>query len=62
MTITSARPASSRRNSKQRAQFARQMVLAEFGYRHGRALDQSDFVDRLPHQRPPRMDEIGRRQ
>ena len=34
---------------RHRANFARQMVFAEFG-RHGRALDQADFVDRQPWQ------------
>ena len=30
-----------------RADFARQAVIAAFG-RHARALDQADFIDRLP--------------
>ena len=32
-----------------------------FGHRCGRAIDQGDFVDRLPHQRPLCIDEIGAR-
>ena len=28
--------------------FAREITLAEFGPRNGRALDQADFTDRLP--------------
>ena len=31
-----------------RADFARQATIAEFGWRHARHLDQSDFVDRKP--------------
>ena len=50
-----------RKSNKRRAQFARQMMLAEFGYRYGRAIDQGDFVDRQPHQRPLRIHEIGGR-
>ncbi len=33
-----------------RANFARQAVIAAFGWRHARALDQADFVDRMPDQ------------
>lgn len=36
---------------RHRASFARQVVFAEFGH-HARALDQDDFVDRLPGQAP----------
>jgi hypothetical protein len=50
-----------RKSNKRRAQFARQMMLAEFGHRYGRAIDQGDFVDRPPHQRPPTIYEIGGR-
>ncbi len=50
-----------RKSNPHRAQFARQIMLEEFGHRYGRAIDQSDFVDRPPHQRPPRIDEIERR-
>ena len=32
------------------AGFARDIVFAEFGYRHARALDYGDFTDRLPSQ------------
>ena len=38
-----------RRNS---ADFARQATIAEFGWRHARALDQADFRDRPPGQFP----------
>ena len=31
-----------------RADFARQAVIAAFGWRHARALDQADFEDRKP--------------
>ncbi len=34
-----------------RASFARQATIAAFG-RHARALDQADFVDRLPGETP----------
>ena len=51
-----------RKSNKQRAQFARQMMLEEFGYRYGRAIYQDDFVDRKPHQRPLRIHELGARQ
>ena len=50
-----------RKATRRRAQFARQMMLEEFGYRYGRAIDQRDFVDRPPHQRPPTIYEIGGR-
>ncbi len=50
-----------RKSNPHRAQFARQMMLEEFGHRYGRAIDQADFVDRLPHEPLPRIDEIGRR-
>ena len=49
------------KSNPRRAEFARQMVLDQFGYRHGRALDQGDFTDREPHQRPLRAYEIGAR-
>ena len=39
-------------NSGRRAKFARQMVFAEFGYRHARALGEIDFVDRRPDEIP----------
>ena len=35
-----------------RAGFARDIVFAEFGYRHARALDYDAFVDRMPNQAP----------
>ena len=31
-----------------RASFARDAVIAEFGWHFARALDQADFIDRLP--------------
>lgn len=58
---TPALPASSQRNSRSRAQFARAAVFAEFGHRNGRAIDQGNFRDRAPHQRPPTVFEVGRR-
>ncbi len=33
---------------RHRAEFARQAVIAEFGWRFAKALDQADFVDRAP--------------
>ena len=50
-----------KKSNPRRAEFARQMMFEEFGHRYGRAIDQGDFVDRPPHQRPLRIDEIGRR-
>ena len=38
------------------ADFARQATIAEFGGRYARALDQADFVDRLPNEAPRRLD------
>ena len=32
--------------------FARDIVFAEFGYQHGRAIDYDDFIDRAPDQLP----------
>ena len=43
---------SSNSATETRANFARAAVFAEFGYRHGRALDYADFVDRSPDQAP----------
>ena len=31
---------------RHRADFARQATIAAFGWRHARALDQADFIDR----------------
>ena len=45
MPTTQTRPASSRLNS-----FARAAVFAEFRPRDAHALDQANFVDRLPDQ------------
>ncbi len=39
-----------------RANFARAAVISEFG-RHARALDQGDFEDRKPWERPVRSPE-----
>lgn len=36
----------------------RQMMLAEFGQRHGRATDQANFVDRPPHALPTRLGDV----
>ncbi len=46
------------KSKEQRAQFARQMMLEEFGYRYGRAIDQADFQDRAPDELPPPADEF----
>ncbi len=43
---------SSNSDCRVRASFARQATIAAFGWRHGRALDQADFVDRLPGETP----------
>ena len=51
-----------RKSNKRRAQFARSMMLEEFGYRSGRAIQYDDFEDRRPHERPPPIHEIGARQ
>ena len=39
-------------NRRVRAIFARAAVFAEFGYRHGRAVDYAEFADRRPDQAP----------
>ena len=59
MFITTPRPRRLGRTDKpfnpgqrHRADFARAAVYAEFGYRHGRALDYADFIDRSPDQAP----------
>ncbi len=39
---------SSNSDCRVRASFARQATIAAFGWRHARALDQADFVDRQP--------------
>ncbi len=55
-TTPGARAASRRRpfnpGRRRRADFARQAVFTEFGARFARALDQADFVDRLPGELP----------
>ena len=55
-TAPSRRPARTDRpfnpGRRHRANFARGAVFAEFGYRHGRAIDFADFVDRRPDQAP----------
>ena len=45
-------------NRRVRASFARAAVFAEFG-RAAFALDQADFVDRLPGETPARAPEAG---
>ncbi len=55
--ITTQRAFSSRANPfdygrRHRADFARQAVIAAFGWRHARALDQAGFIDRLPRNMP----------
>jgi len=37
---------------RHRADFARQAVIAEFGWHFARALDQADFIDRSPGELP----------
>ena len=37
---------------RHRANFARQATIDAFGYRHGKALDQAGFIDRLPGDLP----------
>ncbi len=46
--------ASKKQAHPHRAGFARDMVFAEFGYRHARALDYEGFVDRTPNPAPRR--------
>ena len=59
MTITSLRPAASRRSSA----FARAAVRLEFRARDARALDQDGFTDHSPQQiRCRRSEAIARRQ
>ena len=53
---TSTARAASRANPfdahrRRRAEFARQAVIAEFGWRFGKALDQDNFVDVSPNWR-----------
>ncbi len=42
------------RPRRHRAGFARDMVFAEFGYRHARALDYDGFIDRKHNLAPRR--------
>ncbi len=35
-------------SQRQRASFSRQAMFAEFGFRHGKALDQAEFTDHVP--------------
>ncbi len=42
-------PHNSRRHH---ADFARAAVIVEFGWHHAKALDQGDFIDRLPGEMP----------
>ena len=51
-------PLPTRSNRRVRASFARAAVHMAFG-RHARALDQADFVDRLPSESPARTPEAG---
>ena len=37
---------------RHRADFARQATIDTFGWRHARALDQADFLDRQPGDMP----------
>jgi hypothetical protein len=45
-------PLPTRSNRRHRANFARQVTIDAFGWRFARALDQADFVDRLPGDLP----------
>ena len=45
--------------TKHRADFARQAVRLEFGPRNARSLDQGDFEDRLPHERPRHIGQVA---
>ncbi len=44
--------AQKKQEHRHRAGFARDIVFAEFGYQHARALDYPDFVDRKPATAP----------
>ena len=46
------RPLAPIHQARRRANFARDLVYAKFGYRDGRALDYDGFTDRLPGQPP----------
>ena len=48
----SSRASNSHNDRRHRADFARAAVFAEFGYRHGRAIDYAEFIDRQPDQAP----------
>ena len=54
--ITQNAPGASRASNpasnRHRADFARQAVIGAFGWRFAKALDQGDFVDRLPGEMP----------
>ncbi len=39
-------------NCRLRADYARDATIAAFGWRYARALDQGDFLDRLPGDMP----------
>ena len=39
---------------RRRARFARRMVFEEFRFKHARAIDYDDFIDRRPNQAPRR--------
>ena len=43
---------------RHRASFARAALSAEFG-RHGFAIDQADFIDRKPWEKPKRAPDAG---
>ena len=59
MSLTTSGPRRSRRSDRpfnpgrrHRTDFARQATIDAFGWHFARALDQADFVDRLPGQFP----------
>ena len=54
----SSRANNSQNGHRHRADFARQATISAFG-RHARALDEADFVDRLPGDPPRPSPESG---
>jgi hypothetical protein len=48
-----------RKSIRHPSTFAHDAVYAEFRPRDARAIDYDDFEDRQPHERPPRIHEIG---
>ena len=46
--------------SSARSRFARSMVFEAFKYKHARAIDYGDFIDRKPNQAPRPPPEVWR--